>query len=330
MRLFRATQLAILFSVLISATGVYAEDDEKDKKKQVYPLAIFAFEERGSGVKGLGSKVADLLFAGLVTNDNLYLVERQELNKILEEQGLSLSGAVKADAATKVGQLTGAKILVTGSVFEISNKIYIVAKIIGTETSKVFGESVKGKLKDELDALVEDLSGRVAKKIIDRGGKLVADPVTRKDRLAALKKKLGKGKRPSVYIQVSERHVGRITIDPAAETELALYCTELGFEVIDSKEGDKSHADVLLIGEGFSEFAGRRGNLISVKARLEVKAVERKTGRVLAIDRQVTVVVDLTEQIAGKTALQDASANIAERLLPKIVGSDKDKKKKKK
>jgi hypothetical protein len=30
-------------------------------------------------------------------------------------------------------------------------------------------------------------------------------------------------------------------------------------------------------------------------------------------------VVDLTEQIAGKTALQEAAAVLAERLLPKLV-----------
>jgi hypothetical protein len=42
-------------------------------------------------------------------------------------------------------------------------------------------------------------------------------------------------------------------------------------------------------------------------------------GRVLAVDRQVAVEVDLTEEVAGKSALQDAAADIAERLLPKIV-----------
>ena len=29
----------------------------------VYPAAIFAFEERGAGVKGLGAKASDILFA---------------------------------------------------------------------------------------------------------------------------------------------------------------------------------------------------------------------------------------------------------------------------
>ena len=63
----------------------------------------------------------------------------------------------------------------------------------------------------------------------------------------------------------------------------------------------------------------RHGNLISVKARIEVKAVDQASGKIVAIDRQTTVAVDLAEQIAAKNALQEAGAVLAERLLPKIV-----------
>jgi hypothetical protein len=63
----------------------------------------------------------------------------------------------------------------------------------------------------------------------------------------------------------------------------------------------------------------RRGNLVSVKGRLELKAIDNKTNRVIAIDRQNTVTVDLTEQIAGKNALQEAAALIAERMFVKLV-----------
>lgn len=62
--------------------------------------------------------------------------------------------------------------------------------------------------------------------------------------------------------KVSERHIGPATIDPAAQTELMLFCKELGFEVIDSEEGQKVKADVIISGEGLSTFASRRGNLI--------------------------------------------------------------------
>jgi hypothetical protein len=123
---------------------------------------------------------------------------------------------------------------------------------------------------------------------------------------------------------VSERHIGAATIDPAAQTELALLCKEAGFEVIDSDEGRKGKADVIITGEGLSATAGRHGNLITVKARLEVKAVDRVTDKVLAVDRQAAVVVDLTDQLAGKAALQEAAGALALRLLPKLVKEAKE------
>lgn len=315
---FQYCTTAALAIVLLSASLLSAQDKNTDESA-VYPLAILPFQERGRDAAELGPKVTDLLFAQLIVNPDLYLVEREDITKLFDEQELNLSGLVNPAQATQVGYLTGAKIIVTGSVIVADDSLYLVAKIIGTETSRVLGASSKGRAGDELDGLVESLAGSVAATISERAAELVVKPVTREDRIAAVAKALGKGKRPSVWIDVPERHVGQTTLDPAAATELALYCKELGFEVIDHKEGDRKDADVLLIGEGFSQFASRHGNLISVKARLELKALDRETGQVLAIDRQVAVSVDLAEQIAGKSALQDAATSIAGRLLPKIV-----------
>lgn len=284
----------------------------------VYPTAILGFAERGEGVKGYGDKIADLLFANLAANPNLILVDRAEMRKVLDELSLNLSGMVAGDQAVKVGHLTGAKIILTGSVVEADKTVYLVAKIIGTETSRVLGESVKGRTSDELAPLVEELSRKVAATVVKEAGKLVAQEVKMEDRIAALKKKLGDAKRPSVMIKIAERHVGQATIDPAAETEMGVFCKALGFDVIDPKAGDRK-ADIMIQGEGFSEFALRQGNIVSVKARLEIKAIDRQTDKVVAIDRQTDVEVDLTEQIAGKKALQKAAAAIAERLLPELV-----------
>ena len=315
-----AIALAVLTTSTLPARG--------DEVGTVYPMAIFPFQERGRDVADLGGKVTDLLFANLVINPDMYLVDREDLKKILDEQELNLSGLANPATATKVGHLTGAKILITGSIFQVDTTVYVVAKVIGTETSRVFGASAKGGVRDPLDGLAKELAEKVGKLVSESGSKLVAKPVTREDRLAALKKKIGNGKRPKVFIDVSERHVGQAMLDPAAETELTLFCTALGFDVIDPEEGNRNEADVMIVGEGFSEFAARHGNLISVKARLEVKAVDRETGRVLAIDRHVSVAVDLTEQIAGKTALQNAAANIAGEILIPLVDSGKGKPKK--
>ncbi|MBW3596264.1 MAG: hypothetical protein KY475_03200 [Planctomycetes bacterium] len=303
--------LAMLSAFALPAASLSADD--------VYPTAIFAFQERGSDVKGLGAQVADLLFAGLVVNPNMYLVDREEMQKILQEQELNVSGAVNAAEAVQVGQLTGAKLIVAGSVLQSGDNLYLVAKVIGTETTRVVGASVKGGADDELDALAMQLAEAVAEAIEKNAEKLIAKPESRDDRIAALKEQLGEGKRPAVRISIDERHVGQATVDPAAETEMMVICKELDFDVIDPKEGDRRDADVHIVGEGFSEFTARVGNLAPVKARLEVKALDAKTGKVLAVDRQTSVAVDLNEQIAGKSALQEASAEIAQRLLPKLV-----------
>jgi hypothetical protein len=195
----------------------------------------------------------------------------------------------------------------------------LVAKIIGVETTRVVGASVKGGDGDNLNKLAGDLAKRVAETIIQRGEQLVAKPASDADRVVAINKALGSAKRPSLRVSIAERHVGQATIDPAAETEVMRLAKETGFDVIDKKGSPDSKPDVVVSGEAFSEFAGRVGTLVSVKARVEINFVDRKTGKVLATDRQTTVAVDLSEHIAGKTALQQAGAILAERTLPKLV-----------
>ena len=323
MKSLRMLCSATLVALFLSSTLCAQKKDKTEDGMTVYPIAIFPFAERGRDASELGNKATDLLFANLVVNPDMYLVEREEIDKLFTEQELNRSGLINPEQATQIGYLTGAKILVTGSVLVVGDKLYVVAKIIGTETSRVLGASVKGAVDDDLDSLVAELATNVASTISERAGDLVAQPVTKEDRLAALVKSMGKGKRPSIWIEVSERHIGQPAYDPAAETEMTLFCKELGFEVIDHKAGHRKDADVVLTGEGFSQFASRHGNLVSVKARLEVKALDQKSGRVLAVERQTSVAVDLAEQIAGKTALQDAAVSVAERLLPKLVSSSR-------
>jgi hypothetical protein len=75
---------------------------------------------------------------------------------------------------------------------------------------------------------------------------------------------------------------------------------------------------VEITGDAFSAYGMRKGNLISCKARVELK-VQKRNGDILAADRQTSVAVDIAEQTAAKTALQNAAADLAERLAPKLV-----------
>jgi len=281
------------------------------------PSALLPFMERGNTVKGLGEKVSELLFADFAESDSIWLVDRQDMDRTLSEQELSASGMVNPDQAIKIGTLTGAKVLISGSVFEMDKKLHIVAKIIGTETSRTLGASVESDANAALAPQVKALAEKVSKIIKTKSDLLLAPEVKQEDSIAALKKALGDSKLPVATISIVERHVGQATIDPAAETEFSLYYIEVGGTVLAKEERMK--ADIRIEGEGFSEFATRRGNLVSVKARVEIKAVDVRTGEVLATDRETAIEVDLTEQIAGKAALQKASARIAARMLPKLA-----------
>ena len=284
---------------------------------QPLTVAVLDFQVSGKDMEKKGAETAILLNAKLSNAFSLILVERQEIDKIFGEQELGLSGNVTPETAAKVGQLTGAKVIVTGRLFGTDNKYFAVAKIIGTETSRVYGETATFTSLGSLDTAVNELATKVLTVIERRGDTLLAkieDPAARLERL----KKLVEGKKlPSVSVQIAEQHINHAVIDPAAQTEMKLILQQVGFEVIDASSGKQP--DVVINGEAFSEQAGRRGNLVSCRSRVEIKITEQATSKLLRADRQTDVAVDIAENVAGKTALQNAALKLLDRLIPAIT-----------
>lgn len=269
--------------------------------------------------EGLGRKVTALLFAELAADPMLVLVEREEIDKALEELELSLSGIIDPATANRIGRMTGAKVLISGSVMKLESRYYVIAKVIGTETSRVLGASAKGEIEQGLDPLVTKVAEDISRIVSQRAVELLPKTVEQADRVAAIRSKIGDGAFPSLSIKVPEMHIGQRAVDPAAESQLILIFKELGFNVLDSDSAEGKKADWILSGEGLSEFSVRRKELVAVKARLEVKVVENRSKRILGADLQTNMCIDLTEHIAGKSALQQAALDIAERLIPKLV-----------
>jgi hypothetical protein len=304
----KLTVLIASLLLVVAAVSRAAED--------VLTVAVFDFQSTDESVRDLGPKVATLINANLSAEPQIITVERTELEKVLGEHELGLSGTVSQDSAAKVGQLTGAKVLVTGRVFKADNELLIVAKIIGTETSRVYGELVKGGEHASISDLSADLAKKIAADATQKGDTLIAKVQTRDELIAKIKKTLGDKPRPSVSIKIGEQHFGQRVIDPAAETELGTILQDCGFKLVDSSSTNR--ADVEITGDAFSAYGMRKGNLVSCKSRVEVKA-HKQNGDLITMDRQTSVAVDIAEQTAAKTALQNAAAEMAERLLPKLV-----------
>ncbi len=302
----------VTLTLLLLATGLAA----RAATQEILTVAVFDFESKDEAVRDLGPKVAALINANLSDEPQIITVERAELEKVLGEQELSLSGTVSPDTAAKVGQLTGAKVLVTGRVFKVDKETIIVAKVIGTETSRVYGEMLKGSPAASITDLSAELAKKIATTVSKKGETLVAKVETREQLVEKIKKALTGKTLPSVSVKLAERHYGGPTIDPAAETELGKLLQACGFKLVDDKSPEK--ADVEISGEAFSAFGMRKGNLISCKARVELKA-HRRAGELLVFDRQTSVGVDVAEQTAAKTALQNAATELAERVLPKLA-----------
>ena len=286
-------------------------------------VAILDFDS-SAGDPELGKQISETLAATLSGEPGFKLVDRSTLARMLQEHELNLTGLVAPDQVSKIGKLIGARIIVTGRVFQLDSQLYLNAKIIGTDTSLVIGVLVIGEKDAKTGDLLMKLSDQVAKKLRAKGPELVAQPDAGKDPLPELKKAFAGRKLPAASVQIEERHLaaGSVAmIDPAVETEIRSLFGECGFKVIDGDATQQAGAGVKLIvsGDAFSEFAAKIGNLVSCEARVEIKVTDRKSGEVLFSDRETTRAVDLAENVAGKTALQKAARIVGLRLLQHLA-----------
>ena len=107
----------ILF--LVSLLIVAAPAQSQLKKR----LAVSRFEDRtGSGYHSLGEGIADMLVTALVKSGKFNVIERQEIERVMQEQKFGETGMVTPESAPKVGQLLGAELFVVGSVSEFGQK----------------------------------------------------------------------------------------------------------------------------------------------------------------------------------------------------------------
>lgn len=305
-----------------------------------------------SGLEGEQTAVSDVMQAELSQSENVTLVDREQMYRVLNELKLGQQGMLSPESARQLGNIVGARYFCSGSVRKSGDKVMATVKVIDIETTLTKLTYAFLKSKDDAVEAGKTLAGQVEKLI----AQFEEERVERDKQVAAeASKKTAKAipaswKRPTVMVIIREMHIRRPTlIDPGAETEVVKRLVAEGFKVIDSeyvqmmkadqarprdeawaskifgslktstKYAAEKKVDILLYGEAVSERAAGLGDFEGCRARVELKAVDVKTDEILWADSAHGGATDLAETVAGKKAIQQAANRLADTFLYSVA-----------
>jgi len=262
---------------------------------------------------GYGKEVTTLVTASLAADTNLVMIERAQLNKALQEQAFGASGLVSADTAAKIGQMTGAKILVTGQVIQTERAhLVIIANVIGTETGRLFAAQVQGGNND-LMSLASDLSQKISQTISDQVTNLVAPPeLSHDERVDQMVQSVTGTNRPSVSVLI-HRPVTRI-LAPVAETEFGAILLKAGFKVVDGQSDTKP--DLEITGVDDISPSAPKNDFFTYHAVIDLTVRRRLTGELLAFEHGEASGTDTSKSGAGRATEVNAVDVVAAKILP--------------
>lgn len=301
------------------------------EKIDAITIAIMDFESNAPGNPDLGSQISDIITARMSIYEQFRLVQRQNISDILKEHQLNLTGMVDTSHAIKIGNMFGAQIIVFGRAFPIDEDLYLAARIVSTETSRVKGIIVKGKRQEELSGLIERMVEKLLQGLNEWSPELLAKPDLPGDKISLLKLQIKDAKLPSLSVKITENHKNRTAPTSAAATEMKKVFQQIGFIIVSFNDTDNNpcpkNADIMITGEGFSEFGAQLNGLAGCSARLQVQAVDCKTQKSIASEQTTRRSVDLSETIAAQTALQAAGRELAFKLAEIIIHDETSHKK---
>lgn len=110
----------IFICVLLGSALVFSNASAMLKRQ----VAVFTFEDKSGqdkrwwNGKSPGDGMTDMLITALVKSGKYVVVERREIQKILNEQRLGQSGLVNAKGVAQVGKLLGVDLAIMGAITE--------------------------------------------------------------------------------------------------------------------------------------------------------------------------------------------------------------------
>ena len=132
-------------------------------------IAVMPFDNGGSygqdkeNFDALQKGIAGMLISELSANPAARVVEREEIQKLLEEQNLGAAGRVDPQTAAKVGKLVGARYVVLGTFIDFYGDFRVDARLVNVETSEIVKVEKDQAQRDHMFQIIQNVAGRLMK-----------------------------------------------------------------------------------------------------------------------------------------------------------------------
>jgi len=104
-----------------------------EKKLPNKTIAVYGFEVIGRPGDSYARFATEKLTHYLVLNEDLMVIERSRIDQILKEQSLSMTGAVDAGTAAKIGKILSVDAVIIGTIHVTGNDVEFIARVIQSE-----------------------------------------------------------------------------------------------------------------------------------------------------------------------------------------------------
>jgi TolB-like protein len=132
----RRTLTLLSLALLAGAPAATAQDTRPG-------IAVLPFANGGSygqdkeNFDALERGIAGMLISELSRNPAARLVERENIQRLVDEQNLGADGRVDAATAAKIGKIVGARYMIMGGFVDLYGRFRVDARIVDVETSEV-------------------------------------------------------------------------------------------------------------------------------------------------------------------------------------------------
>lgn len=104
-----------------------------EKKLPNKTIAIYGFEVIGRPNDSYAKFATEKLTHQIVSNGSLMVIERSRIDQILKEQSLSMTGAVDAGTAAKIGKILSVDAVIIGTIHVTEKEVEFIARVIQSE-----------------------------------------------------------------------------------------------------------------------------------------------------------------------------------------------------